>query len=391
MVIAHLVTTLKCGGAENQLQQLVLASDRARFRHIVISLTNDDQIGSELKVAGIEVYSLEMNNWLRSLPGMVRLIRLLRRHKPDLLHCWLYHACLAGLLATRLTRVSRLIWALRSANPGFLSYSAQTRAVVRMCGRLSAVPDGIIVNSEIARAVHEQWGYRTDRMRVIANGVDAERFFPDPQARKLVRNELGITDDCILVGMIARYHPMKDHETFLRAATLVAQRDHPVHFLFVGEGMTSENEDLSRLLHSSNLAQRVHLLGPRRDIPRLTAALDVACLSSWSESLPNVVLEAMACGVPSVSTSVGDAPMVLGGTGKIVPPRDPLQMAAAITELIAMSPAERSAMGQRARERAVSRFSVQQSAKAYEHVYDDLGRTDNSGRPANQIHSSACK
>lgn len=372
MVIAHLITSLGCGGAENQMQQLVLASRDGHSRHIVISLTEGGLISSELKEVGVEVHSLGMKRGVWSPGGLVRLIRLLRRLKPDALHCWLYHACLLGLFATRFVHVNALIWALRSANPGLHSYSMQTKAVIRLCARLSAVPDAIIVNSETANTVHEQWGYRTDRMKVIPNGIDAERFTPDQQARVLVREELGIAPGVMLVGLIGRYHPMKDHATFLRAAGMVHRRLPCIHFLFAGEGVTADNRELSQYIRENELQSVVHLLGSRRDVPRLTAALDVAGLSSWSESFPNVVLEAMACGVPCVATDVGDAALIVGDEGRIVSPGNSSGLAAAITELAGMSPADRVAMGQRARERVLARFSVQQFVSAWRRVYQDL-------------------
>ena len=374
MVIAHLITNVGIGGTENQLQQLVLASHKERFRHIVISMTEGGVISAELKAAGMEVYSVGMIRGVLSPFGLIRLIRLLRRLKPDVLHCWLYHACLLGFFATRVVHVDRLIWALRSANPEFRSYSMQTRGVIRLCARLSAVPDALIVNSEVSRKVHERWGYRTDRMRVIPNGTDTERFAPDSEARILVRKQLGIAHDVMLVGLIARYHPMKDHETFLRAAGRLCRRHPDLHFLFAGQDMLPENEALMQLVAENHLQQAVHLLGPRRDIPRLTGALDISCLSSWSESFPNALPEAMSCGVPCVATDVGDAAHIIANTGKVVPPRDPERLASTIEELIAMPAEERLALGRKARERVMEEFSLQRCVAEHEKIYALPGR-----------------
>jgi len=211
MLIVHLITGLQPGGAKNQLQQLVLASDKHRFRHVVISLLEGGSIASELKAAGIEVHSLGMRRGLPSPIGLVRLVRLLRRLQPQVLHCWLYHACLMGSLAARLAGGPRVIWGLRSANPGFRGYSLSTRAVVRLCAKLSFLPDAVVVNSESARTVHQNWGYKAARMRVIPNGIDVLRFSPNPGARSSVREELGIELDSLLIGLFARASPMKDH------------------------------------------------------------------------------------------------------------------------------------------------------------------------------------
>lgn len=371
MLIAHLITDLQSAGAENQLQQFVLASDRRRFQHVVISLLEGGTIAAELSAAGIEVHSLGMRRTFPSPFGMTRLIRLLRRLKPEVLHCWLYHPCIVGLLGERLAGVQRLIWSLRSANWGLHGYSLSTRAVVVGCARMSFLSDAIIVNSESSKAMHQGLGYKTTRMKVISNGIDGERFSPNSEAPASVREELGIARDAVLVGLVARYHPMKDHETFLRAAALVHRQCPQVRFVFAGKGMISDNQPLWRLVEQNGLQHAVRLLGSRRDIPRLTAALDVACLSSWSESFPNVVLEAMACEVPCVVTNVGDCSSIVGTTGRVVPPHDPLALAGAMVELVEMPSVERAALGQAARTRVLGEFTLQKTVSAYEQVYDD--------------------
>jgi glycosyltransferase involved in cell wall biosynthesis len=373
MLIVHLITGLQCGGSENQLQQLVLASDNRRFRHIVISLLEGGAIASELKAAGIEVYSLGMRRGLPSPAGMVRLVRLLRRLRPNVLHCWLYHACLMGLLGGRWSGIPRVIWGLRSANVGLRGYSLLTRAVVWLCAKFSSLPDALVVNSETSRTVHQKRGYNTARVRVIPNGVDAQRFSPDPEARRAVRAELDLGRDSVLIGLFARYSPMKDHETFLRAAGLVHAQYPNVRFLMAGERITDDNGPLSRIVGENGLQQVLYLLGPRRDLPRLTAALDISCLSSWSESFPNVVIEAMACAVPCAVTDAGDARLIVGDTGRVVPSCDPLALAEAMSALIATEAAERGALGQRARERVLAEFTLQKTVSVYEGIYDEAG------------------
>jgi glycosyltransferase involved in cell wall biosynthesis len=372
MLIVHLITGLQPGGAEDQLQQLVLVSDSRRFRHVVISLLEGGAIASELKAAGIELYSLGMRRGLPSPAGMIRLVCLLRRLQPNVLHCWLYHACLMGLLGGRWAGIPWVIWGLRSANSGLRGYSLSTRAVVRLCAKFWSLPDAVVVNSETSKIVHQEWGYNTARLKVIPNGVDARRFSPDAEARRTVRAELGLGRDSVLIGLFARYSPMKDHATFLRAAGLIHARYPDVRFLMAGERITADNGPLSRIVGEDALQQVLYLLGPRRDLPRLTAALDISCLSSWSESFPNVVIEAMACAVPCVVTDAGDTRLIVGDTGRVVPSCNPTALAEAMGALIAMAPAEREALGQKARERVLDRFSLQKTVSAYEDLYEEF-------------------
>jgi glycosyltransferase involved in cell wall biosynthesis len=370
----HLITGLQCGGAENQLQQLVLASDSQRFRHVVISLLEGGAISSELKAAGIEVYSLGMKRGgLPSPAGMIRLVSLLRRLRPNILHCWLYHACLMGLLGGRLSDIQRMIWGLRSANSELRSYSLSTRAVVWLCAKFSSFPDVIVVNSNTSRTMHRMRGYNAAKIEVVLNGVDAQRFFPNPEARRAVRAELGLGNDSILIGLFARYSTMKDHGTFLRAAGLVHAQYPDVRFLLAGEDITAGNRQLTKLLRENSLQQVVYLLGTRRDLPRLMSALDISCLSSWSESFPNVVIEAMACGVPCVATDAGDTRFIVGDTGRVVPVSAPKALAEAMGAMIAKGAAERTVFGQKARERVLAEFTLQKTVRSYESIYDEVG------------------
>src|SRR5713101_2806556 len=248
MLILNLITGLQSGGAESQLQQLVLHSDKSRFRHVVVSLQEGGSIAAELKASGVEVHSLRLKRGFPSPVGLVRLIRLLRRFKPDVLHCSLYHGCLAGILAARVAGSPRTIWSLRSANPELRGYNLLTRSVVRLCAKFSSQVDAIIANSQSCWTVHQELGYETARMRVIANGVDAQRFSPDPSARRAVLEELGLPQDSILIGLFARYNPMKDHATFLRASELVHRRCPQVRYLLAGSGITADNQPLMQLV-----------------------------------------------------------------------------------------------------------------------------------------------
>jgi glycosyltransferase involved in cell wall biosynthesis len=373
VVILHLITGLYHGGAERQLQQLILHSDKGRFRHVVISLLEGGAVAAELAAAGIEVRSLGMARGLPGPTGFFRLLRLLRWYKPDILHCWLYHACLLGAVAAPLGKVPKMIWGLRSANPQLRDYPLSTRAAARLCAALSFLPDAIIVNSETSRSVHEQWGYKTRAMRVFANSVDATRFFPNVEARKSVRAELGLSPHNLLVGLFARYSPMKDHDTFFRAAKLLYKQHPQVRFLLAGERIDGDNLQLVRMLEENCLEEVTYLLGPRSDVPRLTAALDVCCLSSWSESFPNVIVEAMACAIPCVATDVGDVARIIGDAGRVVSPSAPEALAEAMGALVVLDPVERTALGQAGRRRALASYTVQQNVSQYEDLYLSYG------------------
>ncbi|MGB8131554.1 MAG: glycosyltransferase [Candidatus Angelobacter sp.] len=369
--ILHLITTIACGGAENQLQQLVQASDGRLFCHTVVSLHGGGPIADELKAMGVEVHSLGLKRGSLSLSGMVRLVPMLRRLRPDVLHCWMYHACLMGAAASRMARTPSLVWGLRAAHTDLSDYSFMTRSVIRLCARMSSWPQAIVVNSRTAREAHRLLGYNTRRMKVIPNGIDTRQFAPSPESRCAVRQELGLRDDHVLVGMFSRFDPMKDHASFFRAAAAVHQHYPAARFLLAGVGITADNAALMGMVSENSLQDATFLLGQRRDIPRLSSALDVACLSSWTESFPNVVLEAMSCGVPCVVTDAGDSASIVGDTGRIVPVRDTDALAEALAALVGMDFVQRAALGQKARERMLHCFAVERAVQEYESLYQE--------------------
>jgi glycosyltransferase involved in cell wall biosynthesis len=216
-------------------------------------------------------------------------------------------------------------------------------------------------------------GYRLDNSCVIPNGINVAEFVPSVESRSSVRSEFGLAEDALLIGLVGRYHPMKDHANFLQAAALLAKRHPEARFLLIGRGVDPENPVLRRQIQEMDLTGRAHLLGERNDMPRLAAALDVFSLSSaYGESFPNVIGEAMACGVSSVVTDVGDAVWIVGDAGRVVPPLDPQALAAAWQEMIDIGPAGRMALGRGARSRVIERFTLESVVARYHDLYETV-------------------
>lgn len=374
--IVHLITDLDTGGAEMMLSKLLAAIDREHFTNTVISLTHRGSLGDEIAASGVPVFTLGMRRGVPSLAGIMRLMSLLKREKPDILQTWLYHADLLGTIASRLVRVPALCWNIRCSDMDMRHYSALSRLVLRLLARLSSLPDVVITNSESGRRLHAKLGYAPRRWEVIPNGFDLERFHPDPSARQSVREELAIPPDSLLIGLIGRYDPMKDHHTFLQAAAQITRKRNDIHFMLAGKGV----EQLEGQVDALGLSGCIYLLGERSDVTRLMAALDIFSLSSaFGEGFPNVVGEAMACGIPCVVTDVGDAAQVVGNTGLVTSPRNPTAMASALSQLIEMPSAERRALGNHARERVARLFSIAGIAGHYESLYRGMGRETQSG------------
>ncbi len=356
------------------LYRLATGMDSSRFQSRVVSLIEPGPMGRKLKKAGIQVDSLGMHRGVPSPVGLFRLMNIIRQWKPDVVQTWLYHADLAGLVAARLAHPfgggPKVVWNIRCSFMALEEYRRMTGITLRLCSALSGLPDGILSNSEEARRFHRELGYSASRFEVIPNGFDVERFAPDTEARIEVREELSI-DDAVIIGHVARFDAMKDHRTFIRAAAQVAKQSDAV-FVLVGREVDYDNLDLATWMSEAGLdANRVRLLGERDDVTRIMAAMDVHVSSSIGESFPNVVGEAMGCGVPNVVTDVGDSRILVGETGLVVAPGDAAGLAKAMLRMI-NDPQERMAKGRAARERIESVYSLPSVIGRYESLYNDL-------------------
>lgn len=356
------------------LYRLLSRTDRSEIDSEVVSLLDRGTMGERIEGLGVRVRHLGLPRGPGALTGIARLARWLRDDPVHIIQCWMYHADLVGGVAGRLARIRSVIWGIRQSAPDPRGTKRSTLWAVKAGARLSrTIPARIVCCSEASRRDHTALGYDPAKMVVIPNGFDLESFRPDPGSRLEVRRELGIPDAAPLVGVIARFHPQKDHRSFFDAASEVAERFPETRFLLCGQGVDATNQTLGQHIASKGLRGLVHLLGERRDVARLTAALDIACSSSaFAEGFPNAVGEAMACAVPCVATDVGDSAEVIGDTGRVVPRAKPDQLADAIKTLISAGPEERRRLGAAARERVSQRYSLPAVVARYQSLYREV-------------------
>ena len=375
--IVHIITGLKVGGAQTMLYNLVSRLDSPEANHEVVSLGQVGPLGERMQHAGIPVYALGMRSGCPDPLRVMKLARWLRIKQPDVILTWLYHADVVGGVANKMAGNFPLAWNVRRSTLDRATLKRSTFLLGRICCRLSHVlPHRILCCSQAGMDEHRRSGYDATKMKIIPNGFDLEVFRPDESARDALRSELGIPSDAILIGMMGRFHPMKDHNTLILAAGLLGHKRPDVHFVCAGAEMTRQNSELSRRLRTAGLCDNFHLLGPRDDIAALTAGLDIATLSSRSgEGFPNVIGEAMACSVPCVVTDVGDAGYIVGKTGIVVPPQSPVALKDGWGKLLALSPEERRSLGTQARQRIQADFSLDTVARRYEQFFSEMVRT----------------
>jgi glycosyltransferase involved in cell wall biosynthesis len=372
--ILHLITSLNVGGAQMHLYKTVIRFHPEKIASLVVSLAPPGRIGHLIQGQEIPVIGLGMRRGRLNPQACVRLVQLIRRFKPHIVQTYLYHADLLGYLAARWAGVSNILWNLRQSRMDFSRYHRTTDLTVRLCAHLSRKVKGILVNSYAGLKAHAQLGYDAARMLVVPNGFELTRFRPHAPSYREVRQELGLGPEACLVGMLARFDPQKDHETFLRAAQLVSKRLPEAFFLLAGNGLNHDNPDFARLLAANPIKpERLRFLGERPDTPRLLAALDVYVSSSaFGEGFANAIGEAMACGVPCVVTDVGDSAFIVGETGLVVQPRQPQDLSRAIEEVLTWSLTGRVSRGKAARARIEQKFDINRIVAQLESFYLDL-------------------
>lgn len=378
--VLFVTTTLGTGGAEQMLFKILQRLDRRRFAPVVVSLLDGGTVGTRIEALGVPVVCLRMDRWHRIVVAPFVLARLIRRHRFAVIQGWMYHGNLLAWAGRWLAgSKASLSFGIRQSFYGLARERFNTRWVMRMNAWLSGRMQGCLFNSRFSLKTHGDFGFWGRNMQVIPNGFDLNIYMPLPERRAALRAELELGGEPV-VGMVARFHPMKGHHDFLEAAAMVRRALPQVKFLLVGTGVTESNKQLAAWVEELGLKNAVLLMGERTDIADLNNVFDIACLASWAEAFPNVVGEAMACGIPCVSTDVGDCADIVGRAGRIVPPGDPTSLAAAVLELLNLDRQERQDLGRAARCSIVERFDMRGITRQYERYFHSLIDCSDSGQ-----------
>jgi glycosyltransferase involved in cell wall biosynthesis len=363
--IVHLITELDTGGAQMALLRFLAHYDHGRYQHKVTCLFNGDQIvAQQIRALGIEVVDLGMTRPYR-LDALWRLFRLLKRERPAILHCWLYHADIIGRVVGRAASVPRIITSRRDVYIG----GPQREWLKRLTASLD---HKTIAVCEAARQAELRQA-NPDPTKVVAiyNGVEIGQFQYNNQSNETIRREFSIPVDAFLIGTIARLHPQKGHKQLLEAMRLLRQNHPQIYCLIVGDGaLRTELEALSEAL---GLSDRVIFAGNRQDTPALLHTFDLFVLPSLWEGFPNVVLEAMAAGTIVIATNVDGTPELIsdGETGLLIPPADPQAIVEAVSRLF-QDREQAAKMAAAAYQLVKTNFLIEHTVAQIEAIYDQL-------------------
>ena len=381
--VLHFITTVGGGGAETMLCNAVEEMTRNGVENIVVSTTSSsDEFSLRPRIErSARFFDLQVNSLLA--PAMWRQFWvILREERPDVVQTWMHTSGLVAGALARLAGVRNVVWGVHSRD--LLEQFGRSDAKVRVLRKILGIAARIIPRRIISCSqdglenhVRRLW-YPRRKMLCIGNGIDVERFRPNPAARAKMREKLGIPADAPVFGIVARPNPVKDVPTFLRAAALAQNRHPDAHFAVAGlvAGEIEPQIEVPDL-------RRLHWLGYQPEMAEIYPIFDVLTLTSLSEAYPMVLIEAMACGVPCVTTDVGDARVMVGETGRIFPMRDPEALVEVWGELVRLTGGELEELRTRARTRAVADFSVKTCVGRYEALYRELASGIAAGRDRN--------
>jgi glycosyltransferase involved in cell wall biosynthesis len=368
--VTHVITGLERGGAETLLLRVLEQIEDVERTHSVISLTGKGALGPRIERLGVPIEALEMAPLPRPR-DLKRLVAALRRSEPDLVQTWMLHSnVLGGAVARAALRGVPVAWGVHVSSVQSRTLGARAAAVQRLEGLFSwVVPTRIVACSHSSAEVMAGLRDRHKRIVEISNGFELPPAAEGGRS-EAVRAELGFPPDAEVVGHVARFHPVKDHATLLRALAIVHERRPRARFVLCGTGVSPDNAELRDL--AEPLGDSVAMLGERDDVPRLLRAFDVLVSSSAGEALPLAIGEAMASEVPVVATRCGDSEELVGDAGVLVPIRDPAALAEGLIGMLELPRAELERLGALARARIASDYSLEEMMRRYRALWGDL-------------------
>jgi len=371
MKIIFLIRSLEQGGAERQLILLAQALKKRGHPVTVFVFYGGGLLEQELIASQVDLVVLEKKGRWDFVAFIRRLLLEIKKQKPDVLYSFLTISNLFSLLCRLFFPSMKIIWGLRASNMDLSYYDWTSRCSYLIEKKLAFLADSVIANSYAGKEYALQSGFSKKVINVIPNGIDVSRFKINPSIRKELRNRWNIAEDEKLVGMIARFDPMKDYHTFFETASLLTRRREHIRFLCKGRGPSATIVFLKKKAEELNLSQKMIWIEEGEDSERVYNALDLFCLTSaFGEGFSNVLGEAMACGIPCVATHVGDAALILGGLGEIVPIRSPEIMAEKCDHLLSIKVDPYGL-----RQRIIDNFSVESMVQKTEGVLKEVFRS----------------
>jgi glycosyltransferase involved in cell wall biosynthesis len=370
MLYIHIISNLNAGGAEIMLSRLVIHEKKNNSNILIISLTDIGSIGEVLTKNDIAVISLDIKNFIDLPKAFYKLFKIFNNNSKCTLYTWMYHANLIGGLAAKLNRIKSINWGIHSVSiPN--SFFSLSFWLVRLCSILSYyIPNNIIYCAHSSKIYHENFlFYCKDKGIVINNGFDFSQYSKNYNIRFNTRTEIQVNNDTILIGLVARFDPLKDLKNFIKSSFIAINScNKKLKFIIIGHGNNWNNTDLTKWIFAYNLESNYILIDHTDKIIDYYDALDIFCISSRSEAFPNVLIEAMAMSLPCVVTDVGDNALILPRSNYVVQPNNSSLLGKALVEMCNLSFEYRKQIGLNNRNSIIKKFNIVEIALKYKNL-----------------------
>lgn len=356
-VVVHVITNFAgVGGAEMMLSRLV-AQTQAEYEHIIIALMNVSDVYTETLKLCSSHYSL---NWkgINSFNVVLKLRKLLQQIQPNVVQGWMYHAnAMASLSLLGMQQKPPVFWGVHHSLASSKEESLSTKVALNLSKIFSQQPKGIVYCAHSSLEQHQAFGFNNANQQVIANGVALDQFQVNEQLH-----------EPITIGFAGRYHTAKGYAYLLQV--IAELKDQPIIFKIAGSGANLDTPEIKQAFAEHQLdPQKVQLFDQVSGMPAFYQSLDAFLMTSITEGFPNVLVEAMASGLPCITTDVGDAKYIVEDMGWVVAPRDVAALKAAILEYVKLSQADKHSLKQQTRARVEQNFSIQHVSQQYMTVW----------------------
>lgn len=366
--IIHIIVGLNNGGAEMMLYKLLKYIDKDKYEYSVISMMDKGIMGERIEQLGIAVHCLNMKKGIPSIIAIIKTLKICRN--ADIIQTWMYHADLLGFIVSKILW-KKIIWGIHHSNLEKDKNKRKTLMIVKVNSYLSKWVDKIISCSINAKKNHIKYGYYKEKITVIPNGFELDKFKYIENSKKILQKEFPILKDKLIFSLVARYEILKDHKNCLEAMKIL-KKTYIKNFILLlcGTNINKNNLELMKLIKENKIEDNVLLLDRRDDIPLIMSATDIYISSSSGEGFPNVIGEAMSCETPCVVTNVGDSAYIVGNTGEVVERQNPIELAEKIIKFIEKK--EYLLNRKKCRERIIENFEIKKIVKKYERLYENL-------------------
>ena len=336
MKLCYLVRRMDQGGAQNQLLETVKHLDKTRFNISILTFYDGGQYWAEInRLEGVSVANLNKSGRWDSVGFLSRLRGRLQQVQPEVLHSYIGTTNIFSVFMKLFFPKMKVVWAIRNSKPEIRDFDLPGQGVFFLERRVARFVDLIIANSNAGKRYYSQKGFPENKITVIPNGIDTERYHPDEKARIQVRSEWGVAPEEKVIGAAGRLVPIKDWPNFFKAAALLLGKRPGVRFVVIGDGSSQYRDQLEKLTKELGIESRIVWTGLRNDMEMVYNGLDIFTSTSfYGEGFSNTIAEAMSCDIPCVVTDVGDAALIVKGIGKVVPPGDSKALCDAWLEVI---------------------------------------------------------